>query len=151
MAGACEEYFFIFASCEPLKWAHWTPHTLHRECRGFSWKAHSTSHSIRILKYSLCGRSVTLNVIIPLRLYLEKIKVCRRPDIFRIRQWVRGNDRILNVDARISLCVFPLTRCHAQVLSMQQRCFWACCFCLCVFTFNAFCRIKSCYFAIKSS
>ena len=37
-------------------------------------------------------------IIIPLRRYLEKIKGCRRPDIFRIRPWAR-HSRIISGSA----------------------------------------------------
>ena len=76
------------------------------------------------MKKECLGRRLPLNAlgltalkqtfIIPLKTILEKIKGCRRPDIFRIRQWVRqihiisGNDHAFNVDARIFPCFFPL-------------------------------------------
>ena len=41
--------------------------------------------------------------IIPLRPYLENIKGCRRPDIFRIRPWAR-HSRIVSGSECVSLC-----------------------------------------------
>ena len=79
-------------------------------------------------------------VIIPLRPYLETIKGCRRPDIFRIRPWAR-HSRIVSGSECVSLCRctritarFPLTREHAHVFSAQQRRVWTICFaCFCAY------------------
>ena len=84
------------------------------------------------------------NIIIPLRPYLEKIKGCRRPEIFRIQPWAR-HSRIVSGSEFTRITVrFTLTRWHAHVFSVQQRRVWTSCFaCFFVLTLSTLCRIKS--------
>ena len=48
-------------------------------------------------------KGLKYSIIISLRPYLEKIKGCRRPDIFRIRPWAR-HSRIVSGSECVFLC-----------------------------------------------
>ena len=78
--------------------------------------------------------------IIPLRRYLEKIKGCRRPDIFRIRPWAR-HSRIISGSAWVFLCRCTCITMHSpphaptcSCIFAQQRRVWTSCFaCFCAY------------------
>ena len=46
------------------------------------------------------------------------------------RRIISGSECIFNVDAHLSLRIFPLTSSQTRRLSAQQRHIWMCCFCL---------------------
>ena len=91
--------------------------------------------------YSLVEGNLSIStIIIPLRRYLEKIKGCRRPDIFRIRPWAR-HSRIISGSAWVFLCrctrITVRSPPHAPTRScifVQQRRVWTSCFaCFCAY------------------
>ena len=75
-------------------------------------------------------------IIIPLRPYLEKIKGCRRPDIFHIHSWARWDTLYPAVSTHLMMMhtypelVFPFTHSQAREFYAQQRRVWTWCVCL---------------------
>ena len=105
--------------------------------RSISFFCHNAHHDLLTKEYISIH---IVQIIIPLRRYLEKIKGCRRPDIFRIRPWAR-HSRIVSGSAWVFLCrctgITVRSPPHAPTRSCifaQQRRVWTSCFaCFCAY------------------